>query len=310
LSLSLRVALEAHSLLEPSPLQSGAVTDRDAIDLDVPLSDLAPHEKATKAASFGGVASHYERFRPGPPLAALEWVVPGHVERMVDLGAGTGALTRLLVDRADEVVAVEPDARMRWVLTEEVPGARAVEGRGESIPLGDSCVDAVFASSSWHWMDPLPTLREVGRVLRRDGLLGVMWSGPDPEGPFVSQARALLAGREQTSSSAPDAPAGDGVAGLIMGDARRPESTLSIPEGVGFGQPEQRAFTWDVALNADEIIGMLGTFSWFITMAEETRTRVLNEVRRLLREMLGVEGVVTIDVQFRCSVWRAQRRSD
>ncbi|HEY5012101.1 MAG TPA: class I SAM-dependent methyltransferase, partial [Acidimicrobiia bacterium] len=91
----------------------------------------------------------------------MDWFLPTHVGRVVDLGAGTGALTRLLIDRADEVVAVEPDDRMRSVLTEGVPGVRAVMGRGESMPIPDSCADAVLASSSWHWMDPTPTLREV-----------------------------------------------------------------------------------------------------------------------------------------------------
>jgi SAM-dependent methyltransferase len=97
---------------------------------------------------------------------ALEWILPGHVELAVDLGAGTGALTRLLIARANEVVAVEPDDRMRAVLVAEVPGATAVTGRGEDMPLPDGCADAVVASSSWHWMDPIPTLHEVGRVLK------------------------------------------------------------------------------------------------------------------------------------------------
>ena len=120
-------------------------------------------------------------------------MLPAHAERIVDLGAGTGALTRMLVDMAPEVVAVEPDPRMRAVLTREVPRARAVAGRGDSMPLPDAFADAVLASSSWHWMDPLPTLLEVGRVLVPGGVLGAVWSGPDPEGPFLMQARALLA---------------------------------------------------------------------------------------------------------------------
>src|ERR1700730_16841272 len=114
------------------------------------------------------------------------------MQRVVDLGAGTGALTRLLVDRADEVVAVEPDDRMRSVLVRAVPEARVVTGRGEAMPLPDGSADAVLASSSWHWMDPVPALHEVGRVLKPRAILGALWTGPDPEGPFISQARALL----------------------------------------------------------------------------------------------------------------------
>lgn len=146
--------------------------------------------QAERAGSFGGVALHYERYRPGPPAAAVDWFVAARVGRVVDLGAGTGALTRLLIDRADEVVAIEPDERMRAVLDARVAGVRALAGRGESIPLPDGCDDVVLASSSWHWMDPIATLHEVGRILVPGGLVGVVWSGPDPEGPFIGQARA------------------------------------------------------------------------------------------------------------------------
>jgi SAM-dependent methyltransferase len=267
----------------------------------VPLSDLPPQEKKRRAESFGSVASSYERFRPGPPVAAVDWLLETHLGRVVDLGAGTGALTRLLVGRADEVVAVEPDDRMRSVLADEVPGIRAVEGRGESIPLPDGCADAVLASSSWHWMDPIPTLGEVARVLVPNGVLGALWSGPDPEGPFISQAQALLAQQSEGDGSGP-------FTGQIMADALRPASRLEIPAGLPFDRPEQAAFTWDVALNADELIGLLGTLSWIITMSEEDRAGVLAEARRLLRELLGIEGERTVEVRFRADVWRTRLR--
>ena len=105
-------------------------------------------------------------------MAAVDWYLPSRVRRVVDLGAGTGALTRLLVDRADDVVAVEPDDRMRDVLAAEVPGARALAGTGEAVPLADDSVDAVIASTSWHWMDPGPTLAEMARILVPGGHWG------------------------------------------------------------------------------------------------------------------------------------------
>jgi len=117
------------------------------MDRDVPLSDLPPEEKARRAASFGEVASHYDRYRPGPPPAAIDWILPTRVARVVDLGAGTGALTRLLVDRAEEVVAVSTD-RIRS------------SGRG-----GPGRLDA-----------PPRRLRR-----RRAGLVVVALDGPDPD---------------------------------------------------------------------------------------------------------------------------------
>ena len=179
---------------------------------------LSPETKAARASSFGGAASHYERYRPGPPLQAVDWVLPEAVPvgTVVDLGAGTGALTRLLVGRADEVVAVEPDDRMRAVLAEAVPGARAVAGRGEAIPLPDASVDAVLASSSWHWMDTVPTLEEVARVLVPGGTLAVMWSGPDPDAGLVAQAQALLRGDGEGEGE------GEGATGWALTSRAKP----------------------------------------------------------------------------------------
>jgi SAM-dependent methyltransferase len=287
------------------------MTDPSSASPLSPLSDLAAEEKALRSGSFGQVASHYERFRPGPTPAVVDWLLPTHVGTVVDLGAGTGALTRLLVDRADQVVGVEPDDRMRSVLADQVPGARAVKGRGESIPLPDNSADAVLASASWHWMEPVATLHEVARVLVPGGILGALWTGPDPDGPFLVQAQALLA---QRSSGAQDGPGtgdaddrSDEYAGFILGDAARPGSTLQIPPGAPFDQPEHEAFTWDIALNADELIGLLGTMSSIITLPEDTRNGVFDEARRLLREFLHVEGQVTVDVRFLSDVWRSRR---
>ena len=76
-----------------------------------------------------------------------------------------------------------------------------------------------------------------------------------------------------------------------------------------FDQPEHEVYRWDVALNADELIGLLGTFSWIITMPEPTRASVIAEARRLLRELLGVHGEVTVDVAFRSDAWRTRRHA-
>ena len=277
---------------------------------------LSRETKAARASSFGGAATLYERYRPGPPVQAVEWVLPEPVRTVVDLGAGTGALTRLLVGRADEVVAVEPDDRMRAVLAEAVPGVRAVAGRGEEIPLPDGSADAVLASSSWHRMDAVPTLHEIARVLVPGGTVSAMWSGPDPDSGLVAQAQALLAGGG-------DGDGGGGGGGgatrlgideqsqaelsAAMSDQNNLIQALEIPPGLPFDQPEQKVITWDVALNADELIGLLGTFSWVILMEDVARQRLFETARRVLRDALGVSGDATVDVGYRAEVFKARR---
>jgi SAM-dependent methyltransferase len=244
----------------------------------------------------------------------VDWLLPGRSGTVVDLGAGTGALTRLLVSRADLVVAVEPDERMREELAANVPDARVVDGRGDAIPLPDGGADAVLASASWHWMDPIPTLREVARVLTPGGRLGAVWAGPDPEGALLVQARELLARESEGENRATAAPiqrlGEEEFSALVLGDGHRPEIGVVIPEGVRFEQPENRRQTWDVALDADDLIGLLGTFSWVIVMPEDARGRLFSEARRILRELLGVEGDVTVEVAFQAEAWRTRSTAD
>jgi len=124
------------------------------------------------AGSFGRVAESYDRVRPGPAPAAVDWLVPAGCGAAVDLGAGTGLFTRALLGRVPEIAAVEPDGRMRAVLAERTEGVRVLDGRGEAIPLPDASVDAVFVSTAWHWFDPALAVPEIARVLRDGGRLG------------------------------------------------------------------------------------------------------------------------------------------
>lgn len=273
---------------------------------------LSPELKARRASSFGDVAAHYERYRPGPPMDAVRWILPAPVHTAVDLGAGTGALSRLLLERADEVVAVEPDDRMRAVLCDTVPGVRAVAGRAESMPLPDASVEAVVASSSWHWVDPVPALHEVGRVLVPGGTLAAIWSGPDRESPFLAQAARMLGGGAVDESGSGDAGAldlDDDLRSELAGAVNDPVAivqALEIPLGVLFDVPEHTVLKWDTALDADDLVGLLGTFSWVILMEEEARIRLLDTARRALGDMLGTAGT-TVEIGFRADVWKARR---
>ncbi len=70
-------------------------------------------DRETRRLSFGSVATDYDRYRPSPPPQALDWLIPSGARAVLDLAAGTGAVTRELIGRAARVIAVEPDERMR-----------------------------------------------------------------------------------------------------------------------------------------------------------------------------------------------------
>ena len=271
----------------------------------MPTADeVAGDQKTRRSGSFGAVASTYERFRPGPPAAAIAWMLPDAATTVVDLGAGTGSMTKELVGKVDRVIAIEPDDRMRGILTSNLPEVTALRGTGESMPLDTSSVDVVLASSCWHWMDADKTLQETARVLVPGGTLGVVWAGPDPDGPFVSQAQAMLSEMSTDQGEVTSSVSGRDLGNEIVDTENRVETVLRIPEDSLFAQPDHNTLLWDVALTADELIGLLGTFSWIITMPDDRRAHVISEARRVLRDGLGIFGDVTVDVQYRSEVWR------
>jgi ubiquinone/menaquinone biosynthesis C-methylase UbiE len=257
-----------------------------------------------RSGSFGRVASAYERFRPGPSPKAIAWMLPDSARTVVDLGAGTGAMTKDLLGKVERIIAIEPDDRMRGILAANLPEVTALSGSGESMPLQTSSVDAMLASSSWHWMNADAALRETARVLVPGGTLGVVWAGPDPDGPFVVQAQAMFSEASGQGGSGTRSAGEPDLGREVMDTENRVETVLRIPHHSPFAQPEHKILTWDVPLTADELIGLVGTFSWIITMPDERRAQVTSLARQVLRDSLGVSGDVTIDVQYRSEVWR------
>lgn len=133
--------------------------------------------------SFDDVADEYERTRPSYPAALLDALPLGEDAAVLDLGAGTGKLTRVLAARYREVVAVEPLANMRAILERVVPGVTALAGSAERIPLDDGSVDGVFAAQAFHWFDKEVALPQIARVLRHGGVVALVWNEADDELP-------------------------------------------------------------------------------------------------------------------------------
>jgi SAM-dependent methyltransferase len=136
----------------------------------------SPDERRERAASFAGVADVYERARPGYPEDAVRWLAGEEPFDVVDLGAGTGKLTRSLAALGHRVTAVEPLPAMLEQLRVAVPDATAVEGYAEAIPLPARSADVVTVAQAFHWFDHDPALIEIARVLRPGGSIALVWN--------------------------------------------------------------------------------------------------------------------------------------
>jgi SAM-dependent methyltransferase len=246
-------------------------------------------DRATRAQSFGAIANDYNRYRPGPPLEAARWVLGEDRHRVLDLGAGTGGLTRSLVQLAPRVSAVEPDARMREVLARHCPGATVVGAVGERLPFVEGCADGVVASASWHWMDPALASAEVARVLAPGGIFGLLWSGPDRQVAWVSD----VLGRRRRPE------------GQDGGEFRR-RRTMVLPEDLPFGEPETTVVRFSVTVDVDDLAGLSGTFSVVIVGGGAEREARMETVRARARAHPEV-GEGRIELPMVCRCWRAFR---
>lgn len=140
------------------------------------------------ADGFERGAAAYERGRPTYPKEAVEWMVASlgisDQSTVVDLGAGTGKFTRLLLHTGATIIAVEPVAGMRAQLQRLVEQVAVVDATAEAMPLADGSVDAVVAAQAFHWFATPRALDGIHRVLRRGGGLGLIWNRRDLRDPL------------------------------------------------------------------------------------------------------------------------------
>jgi len=155
------------------------------------------------ARAFEHVAAEYEDGRPGYAADVVAHAIaeldlrPGSIA--LDLGAGTGKLTRMLLDAELVVIAIDPSPAMLAQLRTAAPAAEAVVGAAEAIPLPSESVDAVTAGQAFHWFDATAALAEIHRVLRPGGGVALLWNRRDRADPVQRLLVELTDPPERTS---------------------------------------------------------------------------------------------------------------
>lgn len=217
------------------------------------------NKRSQQAASFDRAAEVYEKARPEYPAEAIDWLVPADAKTVLDLGAGTGKLTRALASRGLEVFAVDPSPKMLDQLREAVPGATVSVGTAEDIPLADASVDAILVGQAWHWVDQEAALPSVARVLRPGGTLGLIWNLRDDRVPWIERLTTVMHPAE----------------GEIFMETGR------IDRGA-FGELESANFEWSQDFTRDELLDLVRSRSYFITADEAEQASILRGVNELL----------------------------
>lgn len=225
------------------------------------------------ARSFGSVAETYDRGRPSFPTAAAAWLVGSEAATVLELGAGTGKLTRVLVELGHDVHATDPDPEMLAVLRRHLPDVPTSESGAEEIPLPDRSVDVVVVAQAFHWFDHERALPEIARVLRPGGHVALVWNNRNAKIPWVRKLWRILTDqpelREATEASV--------------------KALVSSPL---FGFVEEKTFDLWQQVNRESLVDLVASRSYISTLADQAREEKLAQVIALYDDYgRGMDGM-------------------
>jgi SAM-dependent methyltransferase len=212
------------------------------------------------------IAAAYDHARPGYPPEAVEFALQplrGRPDlRALDVGAGTGKLTRQLCAAGITTIAVEPAPGMLKVLKHTVSRAQVLAGSAEELPLPDAAVDLVAVGQAFHWFDRDRALPELARVLRPGGRLALFYNSRDSSVAWVRALAGLIGDHQENA------------------DVHR-ERDLRVMEPF---EPEAYAeFRHQQELDADGLAELVGSRSYAIRMPADERAELLGRIRELAR---------------------------
>jgi ubiquinone/menaquinone biosynthesis C-methylase UbiE len=240
-----------------------------------------PEDIQRWSGSFGAVAEAYDRGRPSYPAEAVAWLVGGEAKVVLELGAGTGKLTRELVAQDHAVYATEPDAAMLAVLEERVPGCSAKLAGAEEIPANDRSVDVVVAGQAFHWFDHEVALPEIARVLKPGGHLALAWNFFDQRIPWVRRLVEAMGEHSMTAAS-----------------------HEALVTSKLFGFVEDKAFPHWQDVNRETLVDTVASRSYISSLDEAAREARLDAVRALYDDYgRGHDGM---QLAYRTECFRAQ----
>jgi ubiquinone/menaquinone biosynthesis C-methylase UbiE len=207
---------------------------------------------------------------------------------VLEVGAGTGKLTRFLQSLGARVSVIEPDEEMRKVLTRRSPEVLVLLGQAESVPAEDASFDAVFSSSAWHWFAQPDATNELARVLRNNGTLQVWWNGFSRDVPWMAELTKLRE-REDDANRRPR--------------GWRAQFGLDEP----FEDVRDFSIEWTWPRTIDEVVGNFGTYSGAIIRSDADQRQMAEKVRATLLQQFG-DGEIELPMTLRGTTARRRPR--
>jgi SAM-dependent methyltransferase len=250
--------------------------------------------RADRARSFGAVAADYAAWRPGYPsdvVAFLAGGAAGHdrPRRILDLGAGTGLLTAMLVGAGHRVVAADVSADMLAELTARLPDVPTLVAGAESLPLPDAGLDVIVAAQAAHWFEPVAASREFLRVLAPGGAVGFVWNTQEATAPWTAELAGLLG--ENTRDQTGDRPEGNRA--IVDAFATQLDAAVEVHHS-----------RWAHRVPPAAVVGRAASSSRVGLMDDAAREAYLDRIRDLLDGHPDTRGRDELELDYVTTAWR------
>lgn len=242
------------------------------------------------AMGFDAAAEDYQRGRPEFPAGAMALLAAQlRVAQnciAVDVGAGTGKLTRALLKTGTKVIALEPVEGMRKKFAALLPGTWAVGGVAEHIPFKSGIADSAVAGNAFHWFANPVALAEIKRVLKPRGRLGLIWTWVDESVGWVAEFSRMV---EQYQGDTP----------------RHTDGTWKyvLDHFDGFGMVTHQCFrfvqTGDFKLISDHVVSV----SFIAKMGARDRQHVISQARNLIETHPSTAGQAHVELPYRTDLY-------
>ena len=251
------------------------------------------HAAAAKGFNRGGDA--YERGRPDYPHSAIKYLLEvlkleGDTQ-VVDLGAGSGKLTRILAQSDPGLVAIEPVDGMIQKFKSFLPDIPIYKGTAEAIPLPDSGADVVVSGQAFHWFKGEAALKEIHRVLKPGGMLALLWNVRDESLDWVAGLSRII--------------------NVFKGDAPRYgtfEWKKPFDRADLFTPLEKRSFPFVQKGGAEMVVDRALSVSFISALPEKEREGVAHQVRELLASHPQIQGKTEFEIPYHTDVYWCQRK--